>query len=149
MGGDCRPPRAAAATYDSVRAAAQTRDYAALAAFLDPARFVYSFGDGGDPIGYWMSLDGEGTDPRAIMAAVLAMPCARIEGDSEGPYYVWPRAAEVPYAELSAPEKAALDALYGADVDMYYIEGRAIGYYVGWRLLIAEDGAWHSFVAGD
>jgi hypothetical protein len=63
--------------------------------------------------------------------------------------YVWPFAADASYAELSAAEKAALERLYPGHVEDQYIEGTAVGYYVGWRLFIGEDGRWTGFVAGD
>ncbi len=132
-----------------IRAAAVARDYAALARLTDPSGFTHSFGDeGGDPIPFWKSADAGGTDIRATMAAVLDMGCAVLtyEGMTE---YVWPSAAEVPYAELSAEEKAALEKLYPGKVEDQYVEGTEIGYYASWRLYVDEDGHWTSFVAGD
>ena len=142
-------PPAVAQTKAAIRDAAAARDYAALAKLADPATFTYSFGDGGDPVAYWTSVDGEGTDIRATIAALLDMSCATFPGDETGPYYEWPAAAEIPYAELTEDEVAALQKLYEGKLEDQYIEGPEVGYYVGWRLLITEDGRWDAFVAGD
>jgi len=142
-------PPAVAQTKAAIRDAAAARDYAALAKLADPATFTYSFGDGGDPVAYWTSVDGEGTDIRATIAALLDMSCATFPGDETGPYYEWPAAAEIPYAELTEDEVAALQKLYEGKLEDQYIEGPEVGYYVGWRLLITADGRWDAFVAGD
>ena len=63
--------------------------------------------------------------------------------------YVWPAASEIPYSDLTAEEKAALEKLYPGKVEDQYVEGTATGYYASWRLYIDEDGHWTSFVAGD
>lgn len=132
-----------------VRAAAAARDYGALAKLTDPSGFTYTFGDeGGDPLPYWKSLDAEGTDIPATIVAVLDMGCAIIEEEGSRDY-VWPSAAGISYAELTAEEKAALETLYPGTVEDQYVEGTDVGYYASWRLYIDEDGHWTSFVAGD
>jgi hypothetical protein len=67
----------------------------------------------------------------------------------EATEYAYPAAAEMAYADLTADEKAALEKLYPGEVEAQYIEGTEVGYYVGWRLYIDEDGRWSSFIAGD
>jgi hypothetical protein len=142
-------PPAVAKTRTAILDAAAARDYAALAKLADPDEFDYSFGEeGGDPVVYWEAVDAEGTDIRATIAAVLEMGCAVVAYE-EMTEYVWPFAADASYAELSAAEKAALERLYPGHVEDQYIEGTAVGYYVGWRLFIGEDGRWTGFVAGD
>jgi hypothetical protein len=134
---------------EDIRAAAAARDYAALAKLTDPAEFTYSFGEeGGDPVQYWKSVEAEGTDIPATIVALLDMGCAVLTYE-EMTEYVWPTAAEVPYAELTETEKAALEKLYPGKVEEQYIEGPEVGYYAAWRLYIGEDGHWTSFVAGD
>ena len=134
---------------EDIRAAAAARDYGALGKLTDPSMFTYSFGDeGGDPVKYWKSVDAEGTDIRATMVALLDMSCAVVE-EEDSKEYVWPAASEIPYAELSAEEKAALEKLYPGKVEDQYVEGTSTGYYASWRLYIDEDGHWASFVAGD
>jgi hypothetical protein len=142
-------PPAVAKMHDSIRSAAAARDYKALAALTDPRVFTYSFGEeGGDPVAYWKSAEAEGTDVRATVVALLDMSCAVIE-EEDAREYVWPAASEIPYGELTADEKAALEKLYPGKVEDQYVEGTGTGYYASWRLYIDEDGQWTSFVAGD
>ncbi len=134
---------------EAIRAAAAARDYGVLAKLTDPSEFTYSFGgEGGDPVKYWKSADAEGTDIRATIVALLDMTCAVIE-EEEATEYVWPAAAEIAYADLTAEEKAALERLYPGKVEDQYMEGTSTGYYASWRLYIDQDGHWTSFVAGD
>lgn len=142
-------PAPVAKMREAIRAAAAARDYGALGKLTDPSMFTYSFGDeGGDPVKYWESVDAEGTDIRTTIVALLDMSCAVVE-EEDSKEYVWPAAAEVPYAELTAEEKAALEKLYPGKVEDQYVEGTSTGYYASWRLYIDEDGHWASFVAGD
>lgn len=141
-------PPAVARTRDA-KAAAAEGDLAALAKLADPARFTYSFGNGGDPADYWESLKAEDTDVAPIIVALLDMSCVTFEIEGDATYYEWPAAAEMAYEFLTGEEVAALDKLYAGKVEEQYIEGTESGYYVGWRLLITEDGRWETFVAGD
>jgi hypothetical protein len=142
-------PPAVAKTHQAIRDAAAARDYAALEKLIDRSEFTYTFDDpGGDPIGYWKDVDSEGTDVRATIVAILDMSCAVVTY-KDTTEYVWPAAAELRYAKLTQAEKAALERLYPGEVEAQYIEGTEIGYYVAWRVVIAEDGRWMSFVAGD
>jgi hypothetical protein len=141
-------PLAVVQKRDAVRAAATAQDYQALARLADPQEFVYSIGGAGDPVTYWQGLKTEGVDIPQIIVALLDMPCAVLNYDS-GTEYVWPSASEIPYAELTPDEIDALQAIYNGKLTDNYLEGTETGYYVGWRLFIAEDGRWTTFVAGD
>jgi hypothetical protein len=142
-------PPAVTATRDAIAAAAEAGDYDALAALADPATFTYSFGDGGDPAGYWRALVAEGTDVAGLLVGLLAMNCVTFDISGDAAYYEWPPAAEIAYEFLTPEEIAALQALYDGRLEDWYLEGTADGYYVGWRLLITADGRWSAFVAGD
>src|SRR5262245_38491421 len=141
-------PLAVVQKVDAVRAAASAQDYQALARLADPQEFVYSIDGSGDPATYWQGLKAEGVDIPQIIVALLDMPCAALSYDS-GTEYVWPSASEIPYAELTPDEIDALQAIYNGKLADNYLEGTAAGYYVGWRLFIAEDGRWTTLVAGD
>jgi hypothetical protein len=142
-------PPAVAEKRAALRAAAEAGDYAALGRLADDSEFLYSFGDGGgDPVPYWRELEGMGTNIPDIVVRLLDMPCVELRYDALTEY-VWPSANEIPYAELTPEEAAALDALYGPKLAEYYVDGPEAGYYVGWRLFIAEDGRWTALVAGD
>src|SRR5262245_61631097 len=87
-------PTAVAKTRDAIKAAAAKGDLAALGKLTDPATFIYSFGDEGDPVAYWESLKGGGTDVGAILTALLDMSCVTFEIEDDATYYEWPAAAE-------------------------------------------------------
>ncbi len=142
-------PAPIAGLSQAIRAAAAARDYDALGALIDPARFTYSFGDGGDPIAYWRQRESEGADVPAAIVAVLDMPCAVVVDGPDISYYVWPSAFELLYAELTEAERVALRALYPGKPDDYYWDGGTAGNYIGWRLFVSGDGRWQSFIEGD
>jgi len=123
----------------------------AVGAEVDPENFRYSFGDdGGDPAEYWRQIDSMGEDVLGAIMAVLDLPCAATDYGTGSLTFVWPAAAEIPFAELSLSERAGLAALYeGFDIDYYYMDGPEDGFYAGWRLYIDEDGRWTGFIAGD
>lgn len=136
-------------TRNAIHAAAEKGDLVALGKLANHERFTYSFGnEPGDPTAYWESLKAEGTDVASTLVELLDMGCVTFEIEGDTTYYEWPAASEVAYEYLTKEEVAALEALYG-DVEAQYVEGTAVGYYVGWRLLIGKDGRWDSFVAGD
>jgi hypothetical protein len=141
-------PAAVIVKRDSLRAAAAASDYQAMAKLADDSEFIYSFGDEDDPAAYWQSLKADGVDIPQIVVALLDMPCAKLTYDS-GTEFVWPSANEIPYAELTTEEIDALQAIYNGKLEENYLEGPEVGYYVGWRLFIAEDGRWTTLVAGD
>lgn len=141
-------PLAVVQKRDAVRVAAAAQDYQALARLADAKDFIFSFGGEGDPVPYWQSLKAEGVDIPQIIVALLDMPCAVLRYDS-GTEYVWPSANEIPYAQLTPNEIDSLQAIYNGKLADNYLEGPEAGYYVGWRLFIAEDGRWTTLVAGD
>jgi hypothetical protein len=141
-------PPAVQTTHDSLRAAAAANDLPAMAALADDSEFIFSFGDDSDPAAYWQSLKADGIDIPQIVVALLDMPCAKLTYDS-GVEFVWPSANEIPYSELTTAEIDLLQAIYNGKLTDNYLEGTETGYYVGWRLFIAEDGRWTTLVAGD
>jgi len=141
-------PAAVQQKRDAVRAAAAAQDYAALGGLADDTEFIFSFGGEGDPVPYWQGLKAEGVDIPQIIVALLDMPCAVLRYDS-GTEYVWPSANEIPYGQLTPDEIDSLQAIYNGKLEENYLDGPEAGYYVGWRLFIAEDGRWTTLVAGD
>ncbi|MDZ4736184.1 MAG: hypothetical protein SGJ07_07515 [Rhodospirillaceae bacterium] len=144
-------PAPVAEKRDAIAAAAEAGDLEALVALTDPTEFTYSFGDGdGDgALDYWQSMrDEEGVDPADLLTGLLAAGCAHYDegGDS---FYVWPAAALVDYIDLTPQEIEALQILYNGELVNWYVEGFAVGYYVGWRFYIEPHGRWTAFVAGD
>ncbi len=136
-------PAAVARTRDAIVAAAHARDYAALETLLDPVTFSYSFGEGGDPVGYWRTLeeDGEVAILGDFLPLVLSWPVAK-----DGDIYVWPAAHRKPPAGWTEDDLAPLQQLYTkADIDGFVQAGGYLGYRAG----IREDGTWLFFVSGD
>jgi hypothetical protein len=136
-------PDAVAATRDAIVAAAHARDYAALEALLDPKTFSYSFGESGDPVGYWKMLEEEGEVPILgdFLPLVLTWPVAKV-GDT----YVWPSAHARAPTEWTEDDLEPLRQLYTADEIDGFVQA---GGYLGYRVGIREDGTWLFFVAGD
>jgi hypothetical protein len=135
-------PPAVAATRDAITAAASERDYKALAALLDPAKFSYSLGESGDPIGYWRQLEAEETPiVSTVLPTVLSMRAAKVDD-----MYVWPAANAKDPATWTADDLADRRLLYSDDDIQSFQE---LGAYLGYRVGIREDGTWHFFVAGD
>jgi hypothetical protein len=141
-------PAPVAAKRDAIVAAARASDGTALKGLIGPGEFTFSFGDDADAIAYWRDSVKQGIDVPKMMVAVLSMPCVIVlQGDRRE--YWWPSAAEFAWKDLNAAEKKALQDLYGARIDDWWLEGRDKGYYVGWRAGIDARGAWTAFVAGD
>lgn len=117
-------------------------DYDALEALLDPETFNYSFGDSGDPIGYWRELESDGHVPILgdIMPSVFATRPLK-----QGGTYVWPAAAaKEPKDWTDEDVEDLLTFNAREDVDQYREHG-----YLGWRGGIQAEGAWLFFIAGD
>jgi len=141
-------PSAVKEKHDALRAAAAANDIQTMAKLADDSEFIFSFGDDSDPAAYWRSLKADGIDIPQIVVALLDMPCAKLTYDS-GTEFVWPSANEIPYGELMPDEIDSLQAIYNGKLEENYLDGTENGYYVGWRLFIAEDGRWTTLVAGD
>ena len=136
-------PAAVAAKREAIVTAAHAMDYDRLRTLLDPAHFSYSFGESGDPVGYWRRLEEEGEVPILgdDLPVVLSGPFAR-----RGNIYVWPRAYAKKPSEWSAAERRWLENFYTEEE----IRGfERAGAYLGWRAGIRKDGTWLFFVEGD
>jgi hypothetical protein len=136
-------PPAVAAAREAIVAAAHARDYDGLEDLLDPATFTYSFGESGDPVGYWRHLEDEGEVPILgdVLPTVLSMNVARSDD-----LYVWPAAHAKDPAQWTEADLADLRLLYSEDDIASFEE---LGGYLGYRVGIREDGTWLFFVAGD
>lgn len=140
-------PAAAEAKRAAIVAAARARDLPALAKLAGPGDFTYSFaGDEGSPLPYWRQAMKEGIDVPRFMAAIFSMRCGVMV---ESGAFIFPLSSAMDWKNLRPAEKAEMEALYGRDIDQWFLEGRDKGYYVGWRGVIEKNGAWSSFVSGD
>jgi hypothetical protein len=136
-------PAPVAERRDAIAVAAKHLDYAALGRLLDPRTFSYSFGESGDPIGYWRRLEREAEVPVLgdYLPTVLTAPVGR-----RANIYVWPAAHAKKPSRWTEADRRWLRSLYSAS------EIRAFeraGAYLGWRAGIRRDGRWVFFIAGD
>jgi hypothetical protein len=136
-------PAAVAQTRDAILAAAHARDYNRLESLLDPDTFSYSFGESGDPAGYWRELEEDGHVPILgdFLPVILSMRFARIDD-----MYVWPAAHAKAPVDWTEEDLADIRMLYPEE-DIQSFE--QAGGYLGYRVGIREDGTWIFFVAGD
>ena len=135
---DVALPPAVLEKRDDILAAAEERDYDAVAALADPDEFNYSFGGDTDgPAEFWRQRAAEGEDPLAALERILRLPYTLNAG-----IYVWPFAYDKTEDELTDYERSLLGDL---------LPGGRIGDsgYLGWRAGIRPDGRWVFFVAGD
>jgi hypothetical protein len=140
-------PPVVEAKRQAIIAAAKARDLPALAKLVDSGPFTYSFGDEqGDPLPYWQQSLKERIDIPHYIAAIFAMRCGVMV---ESGAFLFPVSSAMDWKDLTAAEKKEMEALYGREIDQWFLEGREKGYYVGWRGVIEKNGAWTSFVAGD
>lgn len=119
---ETRPlPEPVADTRQAIVDAAAAGDWEALEALMAPD-FTVSFGVEPGPasaIAYLQDLAADGEEPLALLISLLEGPHGVLAAESAGTHYGWPRE---------------------------YMESEE---YFGWRVVIAEDGVWAAFVAGD
>jgi hypothetical protein len=137
-------PAAVADKRDAIVAAAHALDYDRLATLLDPAEFSYSFGQSGDPIGYWRRLERDGHVPIIgdYLPVILSGPSAK-----RGDIYVWPSVYGKPPSGWTAEERRWLRNNLYSEAEIRAFE--RVGDYLGWRVGIRDDGTWLFFVSGD
>jgi hypothetical protein len=141
-------PSAVLATRDAIAIAAETRDYEALEALIDPDRFHYNFRVGGHPVPGWRK------DPAVLdtLLAILQMPpmAHTITDpllDGAGVTYMWPALIAADLTDPTAEERAMLETLGITERDVRQMLD-AFGGYVGPRTGIAEDGTWLFYASG-
>jgi len=141
-------PSAVLATRDAIAIAAETRDYDALKALIDPDRFSYNFDVGTDPVPEWRR------DPSILdtLVAILQMPpmghtITDPLLDGAGPTYMWPALIASDLTNLTVEERAMLEALGITRRDIQSML-EAFGGYTGPRTGIAEDGTWLFYTIG-
>lgn len=141
----------AAATRRAILSAAVACDYDALEKIAkDSPAFTYSFGDSGDPAGYWRQAEEDGEEVMRLLVTVLNTPntlhgVSAADGSGERAYS-WPAVAGV-LEPTDEDWQDVIDAGLATEeaVERYKKRG---GYY-GWRTQITASGDWTAFVAGD
>jgi hypothetical protein len=135
-------PAAVARARARIYLSAVTGDERTLRALSGHGGFTYSFGETGDPIGYWRRLEASETPVLGDMLPRVLHTRFGRRGDG----YVWPSAAARAPKDWTAADVAALRHIASdEDIRSY----RRAGAYLGWRAGIRRDGTWLFFVAGD
>jgi hypothetical protein len=137
-------PTTVAEKREAIYRAAVQQDYETLETLLDPATFSYSFGEEGDPIGYWRRQE-KAEIP--LVGDILPGVLHTRFGQNED-IYVWPSAAAKLSQEWTEEDlQAILDAGY-TERDIRSFK-KYVGGYAGWRAGIRADGTWLYFISGD
>lgn len=98
-----------------------------------------------DPMAYWREIsgDGQGREVMATLIQLFRTGFARKGAGTENELYVWPYFAEMPLNALTpAQEVELLTIVPPARMK----EMREKGTYDHFRIAIAKDGTWHSFM---
>jgi hypothetical protein len=137
-------PSAVLSTRDLIAIAAETRDYDALEALVDPDHFSYNFDDGSNPVPEWRK------DPAALdtLVTILQLSFTTTEGTADvGTIYIWPSLVAADLTNLTDDQRTELEILGITERD---VQGMldAFGRYVGPRTGIAEDGTWLFYTIG-
>jgi len=145
--GDADLPEPVRKTRAAILAAAKTGDISGLAPLLgDGATPMLSqSAPVGDPMTYLKEISGdpEGREVLAILADLLESGWVVVDQGTSQETYVWPYFAEIPVDRLTPPQIVELyRILTAADVD----EMRAYGTWLFFRLTIAADGTWKTFL---
>jgi hypothetical protein len=142
-------PAAVADLRTHVYEAARACDWEALSRLLDPATFSYSFGESGDPVGFWQREEFLHYQPMLYIAGMLARPFGTVPGDVVT-IYAWPSAqAYASWTDVPQVDKEALRPLYG---DGDFASFAEFGGYLGYRVGFSWDGTraiWIYAITGD
>jgi hypothetical protein len=144
-------PEAVAATRAAIFEAAMACDFAALVALSDVGASPLETTFGGSGPEYFWESEGRGEPILQTIVAHLNLPVSSGEDGTGTVYYVWPSA----FTNLNSPNGDGLPVdEYEALLELYSVEDlenmfATIGGYTGWRHVIAADGEWLAFIAGD
>lgn len=111
--------------------------------------FSYSFGEDGDPAGYWRRLEEDPDNDEEPMATLVKLlnlrHCVNDSAGAEVTLYSWPSAS------CTQPTDEDWDELIesGISTEEEVEDFKEFGSYIGWRVGIAEEGDWLSYIAGD
>ena len=144
-------PEAVAATRRAIFDAAMSCDFAALVALSDVGLLPLetTFGGSGPEL-FWESEIG-GEPIMRTMVDHLNLPFSAGADGTGTAFYAWPSA----FTNLLSPTGDGITAEeYQALLEIYPLEDLeemfdVIGGYAGWRHVIAADGEWLFFIAGD
>lgn len=144
-------PEAVAATRLAIFEAAMNCDFAGLVALSEVGELPLETDFGGSgPEKLW-ERESQGVPLLQVVVQHLNLPFAASGDGDSASFYVWPSAMY----DLTSPYGHGLPAdEYEALLELYTVAGLeemfdGIGGYVGWQHVIAADGEWLFFIAGD
>lgn len=144
-------PEPVGATRLAIFEAAMACDFPALVALSDAGDLPFETTFGGSGPEYFWEAELRGEPILQTLVEHLNLPFAAAEDGSGATYYAWPSA----FIHLTSPHGDGIPAgEYEALLELYTVEDleemfETIGGYTGWRLIIAGDGEWLFFIAGD
>jgi hypothetical protein len=136
-------PLVVAQKREAIYKAAVKHDYEALESLLDPKTFSYSFGESGDPIGYWRRQ--EKTEFPLIGDMLPGVLHTRFRKNED--IFMWPSATAKEPAAWTEADLESMRKLGYTEKDIRSFE--QYGGYTGWRAGIRADGTWLFFISGD
>jgi hypothetical protein len=137
-------PSVVAAMREKIYEAAVMHDYESLRSLVDPVTFSYSFGEEGDPIGYWRRQE-QAEVP--LLGDVLPTILHTRFGKHED-IYMWPSAASKLGSDWTEADVESMHQAGYSDREIRSFE-KSVGGYAGWRVGIRADGTWLYFISGD
>jgi spore germination protein GerM len=142
-------PAPVASLRRSIFEAARACDWQTLRGVMVESTFSYSFGESGDPVGFWQREEFLHYQPMLYIAGMLARPYGTVPGDVVT-IFAWPSAqAYASWADVPQPEREALRPLYG---DGDFASFAEFGGYLGYRVGFSWDGTravWIYAITGD
>lgn len=139
-------PEKARAMRTMILRAARNADFSALADAIRWNELLPSFEgvNNEDPIPHFKkrSADGSGFETLALLSLLLEADHAVRKAENGKPDYIWPAAAELPWAKLLPSQKVDAIRILPPDLLKAY---RAGGPYKYYAIMIGHDGTWHSF----
>lgn len=147
--GEDELPEPVRATRRALLASAATGEISALYdVFEEHGTPIVAFGEVDDAVEHLrlQSGDAEGREILAILTEILETGWVLAQPGSSQATYVWPYFADVPFGELTPPQRVELYRILTA-IDVEEIE--RLGTYVFYRVGIRPDGTLRYFIAGD
>jgi hypothetical protein len=142
-------PAPVASLRRSIFEAARACDWQTLRGVMVESTFSYSFGDDGDPIGFWQWEEFLHYQPMLYIAGMLQRPFSAMDTEVST-VYLWPSAyGYASWEEVPEADRQALRPLYD-DTDLANFAD--FGGYLGYRMGIVVGGSaveWAFAISGD
>ena len=147
----CQLSASVAAKRQAIVAGAEAKDPDMLGRAADPTGTFFSQGLGeGFAKDMRFHQEKYTRDFSEILLKVLAADCAKLETEEGESYYIWPDAAALPLDALNEKAQKEVADINASTPEKVYISNLdGTTSYVGWRVVITEDGRWRQFISGE